>query len=133
MKPERHSLDDLLILARRSELSLEDDRRLRKALEGDPELRVIFGAGRAFDAEAPVVAGDDERIAVIGRRVESRLRMFRGPTAPRWRRMVGFALAAVIVAAAAVGTIKVVRTLTPDRSSDPPMPTMKSTTTPIPT
>jgi hypothetical protein len=110
MKPERHSLDDLLILARRGELSLEDDRRLRVALESEPELRFIFEAGRAFDAEAPVLTGDDERIALIVRRVESRLRLCRGPRAHRWTRIVQFVVAAVFVAVAAVGAMAVART-----------------------
>jgi TolA-binding protein len=139
MKPERHSLDDLLILARRGELSLEEDRRLRDALAGAPEMRFVFEAGRAFDVEAPVVAGDDERIALIERQVEKRLRLPGSPSARRWKRMVQLALAAVLVVGAALGGIEIARTRTPERApAAQPTPvtstsTSTSTATPTPT
>ncbi|HEY3498476.1 MAG TPA: tetratricopeptide repeat protein [Polyangiaceae bacterium] len=66
------ALDDLLVRARREPLTGEEERRLSDALASSEDTRLLYEAGRAFDREAPVEPGDDERIqgmlAAVARR-----------------------------------------------------------------
>jgi TolA-binding protein len=113
MKPERDSVDDLLVLARRGDLSTADRQRLRDALASSPETRLLYEAGQAFDMEAPVLAGDDERIEEIERQVQKRLRANSSRNVRRARRFVQAGLAAMLVAGVAVGAVEVARTRAP--------------------
>ncbi len=136
MKGERHSIDDLMVLSRRGELTAADEQRLRDALESAPELRLVYEAGRAFDMEAPVVAGDDERIAAIERGVQKRRRRFASGSTHRTRRIVQAAMAAVLVAGVAIGAIEVARKEAPPPTVPIPATataTSTSTSTPTPT
>src|SRR5258706_13538050 len=95
------SIDDLLVLSRRSALSEGEQRRLRDALASEPETRLLYGAGRAFDDEAPIEAGDDALVERMAREVERARRPSR--RVPRWpvmRAALAGALAASVVLAA---------------------------------
>src|SRR5690349_4715267 len=92
---------DLLALARRGELASSDERRLRDLLATSAEARALYDAGRAFDREASVMAGDDERIERLVDQVQARLG---APTAASRRKLVVRAcLTAALVATSAVG------------------------------
>lgn len=77
MSSKRDSIEDLLALARRSALPESSDARLREALAEAPELRVLQEAGLAFEAQAPVLAGDDARIERMTSRVLKSTRLIR--------------------------------------------------------
>ena len=113
--------DDLLALARRGELSEADDRRLRELLASSPESRAVYEAGRAFDLEAPVLPGDDQRVARIERRVQKRLR--RSSRVPQSGWIVRACLAAALVTGGAVGAVELTRrTSTPVAKAPEPTP-----------
>lgn len=118
MKPDRDGIDDLLVLARRGALSEGDQRRLREAIASSPEARFLYEAGLAFDAEAPVAAGDEERIERLERQVQRRLRRS-GVVHPR--RWTWPAVAAVLlVGGVAGGAIEVSKAVS--RSREPGAP-----------
>ena len=77
MSSKRSSVEDLLALARRSALPEGSEARLREALAQAPELRVLEEAGLAFETKAQVLAGDDERIERMTRRVLKSTRLLR--------------------------------------------------------
>ncbi|MGH7435791.1 MAG: hypothetical protein ACRENE_08960, partial [Polyangiaceae bacterium] len=102
-----YSIDDLIVLARRGDLSQADRQRLDEALASSPEARLLHDAGRAFDMEAPVVAGDDERVAQIERAVR-RGRRPRGSWGRSLRASPAL-FAAVLAAGVAVGAVELSR------------------------
>ncbi len=104
MNSERDS-DDLAVLARRGDLSDADQRRLRDVLKGSVETRLLFEAGSAFDKEAPVVAGDDERIERMVRQVQRRVHG--GPIVPLRRQAVRALAAGMLLAGVAIGAVQV--------------------------
>jgi TolA-binding protein len=106
VKPVRDSIDDLIVLARRGDLSEADRQRLDEALALSPEARLLYDAGRAFDLEAQVVAGDDERVAEIERAVRRGRRRHGFWSPRRLRAAVPAAVAAVFAAGVAVGAIE---------------------------
>ena len=116
--------DDLLALVRRGDASDADERRLRELLASSPESRVLYEAGRAFDTEAPVASGDDERIDRMERLVQKRLRR-NDARRPSW--ILRAALAAVLITGGAVGAVELTR-----RTSNPSTPT-PSVKAPAPT
>jgi TolA-binding protein len=103
MKPDHDSIFDLLALARRGDLPEADERRLRHLLATSAEARLLHDTGCAFDREAPVVAGDDERVARIEQEVLARLR--ERPAARRMsaRFIVRACLVAAMITTSAVG------------------------------
>lgn len=56
------TIEDLVAQARRNELSVEDERRLRVALESSLEARLLLQAGIEFDAARSVSSGDEMRV-----------------------------------------------------------------------
>jgi len=54
--------EDLLVRARRNELSENERRRLRSLLESSKELELLYLAGVEFDRAGALVAGDEERM-----------------------------------------------------------------------
>jgi TolA-binding protein len=108
VKAVRDSIDDLIVLARRGDLSEADRQRLDEALASSPEARLLYDAGRAFDMEAQVVAGDDERVAEIERAVR-RGRRRRGFWSPQRWKAAPAVVAAVFAAGVAVGAVDLTR------------------------
>jgi TolA-binding protein len=100
MKSEHDAPFDLLALARRGELSVADQRRLRDLLASSPEARLLYEAGCAFDREAPVQPGDDALVDRIERRVQARLKP--STTGARRRWIAGACIVAAVVATSAV-------------------------------
>jgi len=100
MRPGKHSIEDLMVQARRLELSTEEQCRLRVALDASQENRLLQAAGRGFDEESSVRPGDDELIARIAQRLESQ-----APTRAwrRWREPVLIAVGAMVLTTAAAG------------------------------
>jgi TolA-binding protein len=135
MKSEHDSVDDLVVLARRGDLSARDEKRLRELLAASPEARLLHEAGRAFDEEAPVVAGDDERIERIERAVQKRLGAPRAATRRRWVVQACFAIALIGGAAVAGGELLTSPAPVPGAPQPPTPPsegTFPSGSTPTP-
>jgi TolA-binding protein len=107
MNTERDSVDDLLVLARRGALSESRDARLREALEASWETRVLHDAGLAFDAEAPVLAGDEERIESIASRAQKGTQ--RARLSPRLRQAVQSVALGMLIAGVAIAAIELSR------------------------
>jgi tetratricopeptide (TPR) repeat protein len=82
MTQNRDFVDDLLVRARRGELSEPEQSELEHALESSIENRLLFEAGSGFDAEASVEPGDELLIARMAREVPKRARP-RRPSALR--------------------------------------------------
>jgi len=104
---KRDAIDDLLALARRSALPESSEARLREAMAEAPELRVLHEAGRVFDAQAPVLAGDDERIERMASRVMKSTRWIR--LSARELLALKSGALALLIAGIAVATIRVSR------------------------
>jgi TolA-binding protein len=104
MSSERDDADDLVVLARRGSLSDTEQRRLRETLSASVETQLLYDAGCAFDREAPVLSGDDERIERIARQVQKGSR--RSRTTRRWVHVAQGAAAGVLFASAAAGAIE---------------------------
>ncbi len=107
MSPTRDSIEDLLALARRSALPESSEARLREALAEAPELRVLHEAGLAFEAQAPVLAGDDARIERMASRVLKSTRLIR--LSPRAVLALKSGALALLIAGIAVAAIRVSR------------------------
>jgi tetratricopeptide (TPR) repeat protein len=107
MNSERDSVDDLPVLARRGALSESGQARLSEALAASEEAQVLHDAGLAFDAEAPVLAGDEERIERIARRVQQGTRRFR--ISPRVQQAAQSVALGVLIAGVAVAAIELSR------------------------
>ena len=98
MTRTRESAEDLVVRARRNELSGEEQRRLELALEASQELRLLLEAGTGFDAESSVLPGDDALVAQAGRRAEARAR-----ARPRRRAALLIAAGVFVATTAAAG------------------------------
>ena len=107
MSSKRESSEDLLALARRSALPESSAGQLRDALADAPELRVLHEAGLAFEAQAPVLAGDDARIERVASRVLKSTRLIR--FSPRELLALKSGGLALLIAGIAVATIRVSR------------------------
>jgi TolA-binding protein len=105
--------EDLLVLARRGDLGDDDSRRLRELLATSPEARELYEAGRALDAEASVIAGDEVMFARIVRTVAAR---HHATTRPMRRWIARGALAANLLGGITVGASVL------SRSSSSPAP-----------
>jgi TolA-binding protein len=119
MKVEQDNTFDLLALARRGDLSGVEERRLREVLASSPEARALYEAGRAFDEQAPVLAGDDELVARIERQVQRRLDRAAGASRRRW--VARACLLAALIATSAVAA----SVLTKSRGTETPAPTLQ--------
>lgn len=93
-------LDDLSVLARRGELSLEQQRELAEALELSPDERFLHEAGRGFDLEASVLVGDEQLLARVTQRLGPK--RVQRPVLPRWRFAAGVAAGLVLAATGAL-------------------------------
>jgi hypothetical protein len=107
MNSERDSVDDLLVLARRGALPVSEQARLREALSTFAEARVLHEAGLEFDAEAPVLAGDEERIERMARRVQRGRRRFN--ISPRVRQAAQSMALGMLIAGLAIASIELSR------------------------
>lgn len=94
-------VDDLSVLSRRGELSVEEQQRLSKALELSATEQFLHQAGRGFDLEATIMVGDEQLIERVTRRLEPK-RVERR-LLPRWRFAAGVAAGLVLAAAGALG------------------------------
>ncbi|HET7543813.1 MAG TPA: hypothetical protein VFK05_28270 [Polyangiaceae bacterium] len=65
--------EDLLVLARKRQLSEEEERRLAIARQSSRELECLYRAGLAFDAEAGLQAGDEARVSRLVERTLQRI------------------------------------------------------------
>ena len=91
-------------------------------LAASPESRELYEAGRAFDLDAPVIAGDEQRVSRIERDVQKRLRRSGERSRPSW--ILRACLAAALITGGAVGAVELTRVAA--RSSAParePAPT----------
>jgi TolA-binding protein len=104
---ERDSVSDLLSLERRGALSESAQGRLQEALEASEELRVLHEAGLAFDAEAPVLAGDEARIERMARRVRQGTRSVR--LSPRVLQAAQSLALGALIAGVAIAAIELSR------------------------
>jgi hypothetical protein len=107
MNSERDSVDDLLVLARRGALPASEQSRLREALSESAETRVLHDAGLEFDAEASVLAGDEERIERMARRVQRGTRRFK--ISPRVRQAAQSMALGMLIAGLAIAAIEISR------------------------
>ena len=84
-RTDRSSLENLLVRARERDLSEDERRELKRALETSAALRVAYQVGQDFDRLGTVKAGDDELIArAAARALDERLpRTARGVTGAR--------------------------------------------------
>jgi TolA-binding protein len=57
--------EDLLVRARRGELGEDDARRFEVAVGSSRELALLYEAGTAFDAQAELLPGDEERMGAL--------------------------------------------------------------------
>ena len=62
MRPTDRCVEDLIVRARRGDLSVEEARQLRADLATSHEAGLLLRAGIGFDSESPVLAGDDRRV-----------------------------------------------------------------------
>jgi TolA-binding protein len=93
-------LDDLSVLARRGELSTEQQRELADALELSPDERFLHEAGRGFDLEASVLVGDEQLLARVTQRLGPK--RVQRPVLPHWRFAAGVAAGLVLAATGAL-------------------------------
>ncbi len=107
MNSERDSVADLLVLSRRGALPTSEQARLKEALATFAEARVLHEAGLEFDAEAPVLAGDEERIERMARRVQRGMRHFDIP--PRVRQAAQSMALGMLIAGIAIAAIELSR------------------------
>jgi TolA-binding protein len=110
MTRTRESPEDLVVRARRCELSDEEQRRLDLALEASQELRLLLEAGTGFDAESSVLPGDDALVAQAGRRAAAR-----ASARPRRRGALLVTAGMFVATAAAAGGWAVGRASSPAR------------------
>lgn len=93
-----HDTDDLLVLARRGDLSTADERRLRDVLRTSDEAQILYDAGRTFDRSDEEISA--ERVDALARAVQRRMR-------PRDRRRLAWTvrlcIAAALIVSAAIG------------------------------
>jgi TolA-binding protein len=94
--------DDLVVLSWREPLSEAERRRLRDVLASSEETRWFEAAGRALDAETPILAGDDARIEQIVGRVERGKSAARRSGRSRFGRWLAVGLLAAGVSVASV-------------------------------
>lgn len=57
--------EDLLVRARRGELGEDEARRFEIAVGSSRELELLYEAGAAFDAQAELLPGDEERMSAL--------------------------------------------------------------------
>jgi hypothetical protein len=107
MNSERDSVADLVVLARRGALPASEQSRLREALLASAETRVLHDAGLEFDAEAPVLAGDEERILRMARRVQRGTRRLK--ISPRVRQAAQSMALGMLIAGLAIAAIEIAR------------------------
>jgi TolA-binding protein len=107
MNSERDSVDDLVVLARRGALPTSEQSRLREALLASAETRVLHDAGLEFDAEAPVLAGDEELIERMARRVQRGTRRLK--ISPRVRQAAQSMALGMLIAGLAIAAIEIAR------------------------
>ena len=102
--------EDLLVHARRGELSPEEEKSLGALLATSETACLWYQAGIGFDAESPVLPGDEE---LLGRVTERVAKASSGRISRRWWRIAWPAAAASLVAtsAAAGGWILLQRSL----------------------
>jgi hypothetical protein len=94
--------EDLIARARRGELPEEEQRALRRVLAGSREARMLYDVGLGFDAESPVLSGDEELLARLAERIgplQSKRR-----AAPWWRIVLPAAAAGSFIAATAAAS-----------------------------
>jgi TolA-binding protein len=101
MTSSAHCIEDLIVRARRGELLPDEQRQLHMAVAASREARLLLDAGIGFDAESPVLPGDDDlvarmadQLAAAGRPSESRR---------RWRGALLLAATAFVATTAAAG------------------------------
>jgi TolA-binding protein len=109
MTSNRRFPEDLIVCARRGDLSAEEEKSLRVLLGNSEAARLWYEAGMGFDAESPVQPGDEELLARLALRVgkASNQRVSRA-----WWRIALLAAASLLVAttAAAGGWVLLQRT-----------------------
>lgn len=116
MTTAKTNLEDLMVRARRGELTSEEERQLAIATGTSLEAKLLYDAGRGFDRESPVLPGDEALVERLADRVEST----RNVKAWRTSRVTLLgAAAAVLIASAAAATGWVAKKRT-DPSQDPP-------------
>src|SRR5258706_3073239 len=98
---EIRDLDDLSVLARRSELSREEELELDQALALAPAERFLHEAGRGFDRDSTVLVEDERLIERVKERLASK--RSERPLLARWRFASGVAAGLLLAATAALG------------------------------
>jgi len=69
MNQRRDSTEDLIVRARRGELSETENRYLHGLLATSREAQLLLQAGIGFDAESPMLPGDDRFVELLADRV----------------------------------------------------------------
>ncbi len=85
----KDSIEDKLVLARRSALGDPDRRRLEMALNTSASARTLYEAGLAFDRMHTDGVGDDELLARVGARTTQRVTGAQARTPRRRGRLFG--------------------------------------------
>jgi len=60
-----YAAEDLLVRARRGELGEDEARRFEVAVRASRELQLLYEAGLEFDAQAELLAGDEQRMSSL--------------------------------------------------------------------
>lgn len=99
------SIEDKLVLARRSALSDPDRRRLEIALNTSASARTLYEAGLAFDRMHTDRTGDHELLARVSARTSSRVSGGQARTPRKLGKLVGLAAAVLFVSGAAAASL----------------------------
>lgn len=99
------SIEDKLVLARRSALSEPDRRRLEIALNTSASARALYEAGLAFDRMHTDRMSDHELLARIGARTSARVIGVQARKPRKLGKLVGLAAAMLFVSGAAAATL----------------------------
>lgn len=102
MSDELESVEDLIALSRRGELSKADSRRLEAKLAVSPEDRLLREAARGFDLETSIEVDDAAQIERLVRRFQKRGKR---PVLSRTRRVALGLVAATVLVGAMVGAM----------------------------
>src|SRR6186713_2475889 len=111
------NVDDLIVLARRGELSEPEVRRLEMVLKTSDTTRALFEVGSSFDAALTRRPGDAELLERVRDRVKVRVAAKALAETPPRKQPWRLAALALLIAGAAAASAIAVQALTSDGQS----------------